>query len=257
MKTALITGASSGIGFELARCFARHGYHLVVIGRNREALEKLSHECSNVTVTPFVQDLSDPHAASVIFEKIRQQGISIDILINNAGFGLWGEFADTNIEEEQKMVEIQINCLMSLTKQALPFLKKKGDGYILNVGSVYSFSPVPCQSVYAASKAFLLSFSQSLREELKESGISVTLLCPGITNTSFRTRAGMKDKKSKMSMDAKSVAEAGFHGMMKKKFLVIPGAVNKVYVFVARLLPVGLVASVVRWITYSVRKLKH
>lgn len=254
MKTVLITGASSGIGRALAHTFAKRGYRLVVVGRNNEALKDLAGQYPD-TILPLTIDLIRPGSGAALFEELRQRGISIDILINNAGFGLWGSFAETDPQLEHEMIQLQINTPLDLIKLALPSMKKKGEGHIVNIGSLYCFSPVPQQSIYAASKSFLLSFSQSLQYELKHEGISVTLVCPGMTTTSFRTRAGLEEKKSWMSMEPEAVAEAAYEGIMKKKFLVIPGWMNKCYAYAVRILPTSLVTPIVEWVIYSLRKL--
>jgi uncharacterized protein len=255
MKTVLITGASSGIGQALTHSFAKRGYRLVVVGRNGDLLQALVDQHPHVSIYPIVNDLSRPGSGKAVFDELYRQGLSIDILVNNAGFGLWGTFDETPVQSEHEMIQLQINTPLDLMKLALPHMKEKKTGHIINIGSLYSFCPVPRQSVYAASKSFMLSFSQSLRYEMKREGIFVTFVCPGMTMSSFRTRAGLQDKKSWLSMEPEAVAEAAYEGMRKKKFLVVPGWMNKCYVFAMRLLPMSLVTPVAEWVIYSLRKL--
>lgn len=255
MKTVLITGASSGIGKALTDSFARRGYRLAVVGRNGDALQALVDQHPHSPIHPIVIDLSKPDSGKAVFDELSRQGISIDILVNNAGFGLWGPFDETKVQSEHEMIQLQINTPLDLIKHALPHMKKKKEGHIINIGSLYCFCPVPRQSVYSASKSFMLSFSQSLRYEMQHQGILVTVVCPGMTMSSFRTRAGLQDKKSWLSMEPEAVAEAAYEGMRKKKFLVIPGWMNKCYVFAIRILPMSLVTPVAEWIIYSLRKL--
>jgi short-subunit dehydrogenase len=219
--TALITGASSGIGLQLAKRFSKEGYRLILIGRDMERLKRLALECEGHRGIPAVilgKDLAQLRAADEIAAELNEKNYSVDVLVNNAGVGLWGDFSHTKVEDEISMVQLQITFTLTLTKLLLSKMREQGSGKILNVGSVYSFTPVPLQSVYAASKAFLWSFSMSLREELKGTGISVSLLCPGITSTRFRERAGITERKSPFSMSPETVAEIAFRGVMKNKF---------------------------------------
>lgn len=256
MKTVLITGASSGIGQALTHSFAKRGYRLVVIGRNLEALQELANQNPEVDIHPIVMDLAKPGSAHMIFKELDREGLAIDILVNNAGFGVWGSFDETSSQSEHELIQLQINTTLDLIKLSLPHMKEAKEGHIINIGSLYCFCPVPLQSVYAASKSFIFSFSQALNHELKDSGVCITVVCPGMTSTSFRTRAGLHDKKSWMSMEPKDVAEAAYKGMCKKKFLIIPGWMNKCYAYAVRILPMSLVTPVAQWVVYSLRKLK-
>lgn len=256
-KTALITGASSGIGRELARCLAMDGVHLVLVARNRGALKEIAAECRqryNVKAWVIEKDLTKAGAAQDVFEELAKHHLSLDILVNNAGFGIWGDFENSPLDMNHQAIQLQIVNMLEMVKLALPMLKQHG-GDILNVGSVYSVVPVPFQSIYAAAKAFILSFSLSLREELKESGINVTILCPGSTKTNFH-KQGVVDKKMIFKMEAKDVAEIGYRGMLNKKAVVVPGAINKAFVCITRMMPLGLIGRIVRWAVYSVRKLE-
>jgi len=254
-QTALITGASSGIGYALAKCFAHAGYDLVLIARNQTALFALAKECQAhaVSVSVIVKDLTDSQAAQQIYQTLEDQKIIVDILVNNAGMGLWGAFNETAVDDEEQLIALNILAVIRLTKLFIPAMIKRRSGKILNVGSVYSYTPVPYQSTYGASKAFLLSFSAAIRNELKDYGITVTILCPGITTqTHFRTRLGNTKEKSYLSLTAEQVALAGYQGLLKNKAVVIPGFVNTFYVNIMRFMPAKLVA----WAVYVFRGLK-
>jgi short-subunit dehydrogenase len=246
--TALITGASSGIGYELAKRFAKEGYRLILIGRDSQALFKLTQECKefdHVPAVSIVKDLTQPNAAREIVDELNQKNIAIDVLVNNAGVGLWGEFLNTKVQDEIALVQLQITFTLTLTKLLLPSMQEQGAAKILNVGSIHSFTPVPFQSVYSASKAFLRSFTESLREELRGTGVSVTLLCPGITTTRFRERAGVCERKTPFVMSAQKVAEMAYQGLMGDKAVVVPGLFNRAYIRGGRLFSA-------RWISWLI-----
>jgi short-subunit dehydrogenase len=240
-----ITGASSGIGRAIALEFASRGFDLLLTARDEEALEQVAAECRKhgAEASVFAADLAD--AASVDALAMALPGI--DILVNNAGFGVKGDFLKTPLDNELKMLDVQLVALLKLTKAVLPDMVGKGSGRILNIASVYSYSPVPKQSVYSASKAFILSFSSALNEEIKGKGVSVTVVLPGITQTEFRTRAGIADKKDS-GMTAEAVAKIAVDAALKGKHIVVPGAQNKLFVFLARHLPQSLMAGVVTFI---------
>jgi uncharacterized protein len=248
IQTALVTGASSGIGRALALKLAREKYQLLLIARDTEALAKLALECKNLgsgRVEVLAVDLSQTETFSKIEHWLKEQGWEIDLLVNNAGFGMHGFFPQTDLAVELAMIRVQIDALVSLTKMVLPSMIRRQKGQILNVGSVYSFSPVPFQSVYSACKAFLLSFSESIAAEVHSHGITVTALCPGITYTSFRSRQGLKEKISRFGMTAELVAAIGYRGLQRGQRIVVPGVWNWLYVTVARHLPVNLVPSLI------------
>jgi len=239
-----VTGASSGIGRALALEFAARGCDLLLIGRDSDALEAVEEKCEEdygVKTQIFITDLADEKAVDELGSSLK----NVDILVNNAGFGVKGDFAKTNLDEELKMLDVQIAAMLKLTKAVLPGMIARKTGRILNVASVYSFSPVPKQSVYSACKAFILSFSSALREEVKDKGITVTVVCPGITQTEFRIRAGIADKKNS-GMTAEEVASIAVDAMLKGKHIVVPGAQNRLFVFLARHLPRSLMARVVK-----------
>ncbi|MGB9664545.1 MAG: SDR family NAD(P)-dependent oxidoreductase [Ignavibacteria bacterium] len=253
MKTALITGASFGIGYELAKIFANQKYDLVLVARNRERLNEIESELkrnNNIRIKNLVKDLSNPSAPIEIFEELIYDKIDVDILINNAGFGLLGPFSEMSLQEQLNMIQVNITSLVHLTGLILPSMIKRGDGKIMNVASTAAFQPGPNMAVYYASKAFVLSFSKALYKELKDNGISVTALCPGPTKTEFQKRARMENinlERSKLLpyMSAEKVALAGFKGLMKGKRVVIPGIFNKVGTKLVRIVPEDFVLSVI------------
>lgn len=245
--TALITGASAGIGAALAKVFAAHDHDLVLVARRRDALEALAGQLEGkhgVKATVIVDDLGDPEAPDRIFAAVRDAGIQVDVLVNNAGFGLGGEFSETPIERESAMVQVNITALLHLTKLFIAPMLKRRAGRVLNVASTAAFFPGPLQSVYYASKAFVLSFSQAIAEELAPSGISVTCLCPGPTETEFAQVAGMKSVRlPNMDVaDAADVAEFGYRAMRAGSRVAVPGARNKLVVQAQRFVPRRLIA---------------
>ncbi|HLY63373.1 MAG TPA: SDR family oxidoreductase [Terriglobia bacterium] len=248
-KWVLITGASSGIGKALAFEFAAHGFNLFLTARNDDALRRVAMECAQkfgVETKTRLTDLSNSKAVDELIQALSAS--PIEILVNNAGFGVMGEFAQTSLETELKMLEVQLAATLKLTKALLPPMIVRKSGRILNVASVYSFAPVPFQSVYSACKAFMLSFSESLSEELKGTGVSVTVVCPGTTQTEFRARAGIEEKNKSAGVTAEWVARIAVRQTLKGKRLVVPGFLNRLFVFSARRLPVSLVPRLVRYI---------
>lgn len=244
-RWALITGASSGIGKALAGEFAAGGYDLVLVARDKARLEITAAElCRRFGIKALAldRDLCRPDSAREVLEFLSDEAIAVEALVNNAGFGVHGPFAQTPLPVEIDLVNLQIRAMLQLTKYVLPGMLRQGQGRILNVASVYSQSPVPYQAVYGACKAFLLSFSASLRAELTGRGISVTALCPGITRTEFRKKSGVGREKEG-GMSAQRAAAAGYRAAMKGRFLAVPGLGNRLFVLAARHLPQGLVAS--------------
>ncbi len=251
MKTALITGASSGIGYELAHLFAKDGFQLVLVARNQDRLMRLAGELKEKYNAPAVilpQDLSHPLSPSEIFIELQERSIHIDVLVNNAGFGNHGLFSETNLSDELEMIQVNVTSLVHLTKLFLKDMLKKRDGKILNAASTAAFQPGPFMAIYYATKAFVLSFSEALSEELIGTGVSVTCLCPGPTQSDFQKRAGLQDillLRGKM-MDSKIVAEAGYKGLMRNKTLVIPGLQSKLFAFLIRFSPRNWVTRIVK-----------
>ncbi|HYL35103.1 MAG TPA: SDR family oxidoreductase [Bryobacteraceae bacterium] len=244
MPKALITGASTGIGLELARIFAREGYELALVARHQKRLEDLAAELKPASVQVIAKDLSLPDAP----EEIQRAVPRVDVLVNNAGFGLYGKFAATSLAEELNMMQLNMSALVILTKLYLAGMLAARSGRILNVASTAAFQPGPLMSIYYATKAFVLSFSEAIGNELQGSGVMVTALCPGPTATEFQERAQLRDiALLKMNvMDARTVAEAGYRGMLAGKAIVIPGLQNKLLAQSLRFSPRSMVTKVVR-----------
>jgi len=250
-RTALITGASGGIGLELARIHASKGDDLVLVARNGNRLSEIKSELEekyNVSVRFLVKDLSLPHAALKVFDEVTKNGIVIDYLVNNAGFGDYGLFAESDWEKQESMINLNITALAHLTRLFLPGMISRGGGKILNVSSLAAFQPGPGMSVYFATKAFVLSFSEALNNELKEKGITVTALCPGSTESKFHEVALGDPKlvKERKMMTAHRVAEIGYNAMMKGNPVVIPGFKNSFLVFASRFIPREVVVKQTR-----------
>jgi len=245
-QTALVTGASSGIGAALARLFAQNGYNLVVVARGQKALQELADDLTRtfgVTITVLPKDLAQPQAPAELVAGLTQQGIQIDVLVNNAGFATYGLFTEIDLAAELEMMQVNMVALTHLTKLLLPGMVQRGAGKLLNVASTAAFQPGPLMAVYYATKAYVLSLSEALAEELRGSGVSVTALCPGPTRSGFQQRAKMEDSKlvSGEIMDVETVARAGYRALMDGKTIVIPGAQNQAMAFAVRLLPRKLV----------------
>ena len=242
-KTALITGGSMGIGLELAKQFAAHGHDLVLVARNVDQLEAAAGKIEGkygVSVRTISMDLTDGDAPPRLFDSLTADGVQIDFLVNNAGFGLGGEFADTDIDRELDMIQVNCSALIHLTKLFLPAMLKRKEGRILNLASLASFQAGPGHSIYYASKAFVLSFSEAIAEELRRTGVTVTALCPGPTESNFAERAGTS--KSRLFTQAKvasaeDVARFGYAEMMKGTRVAIPGMQNKLMVQAQRIAP--------------------
>ena len=241
-KRALITGASGGIGLDLARLLARDGYEVVLVARTEEKLRSLAGELGG---TYIAADLAKPDAAQRVFEKAG----AIDVLVNNAGYGLAGPFTDTDLRKELEMIQVNVVALTHLTKLVLPQMIARRSGRILNVASTAAFQPGPLMAVYYATKAYVLSFSEAIADELRDSGVTVTALCPGPTETGFASAANMESSRLfKMSkpMASDAVARAGYDAMLQGKRLVIPGMRNKMLAQSIRVSPRRLVTTIVR-----------
>jgi short-subunit dehydrogenase len=249
MPTALITGASNGIGLELARVFAREGFDLFLVARNRQRLEEISRDLSSgsnrVRVQILAQDLSVPEAPATVFAAFPK----VDVLINNAGYGVFGNFVETNLADELNMMQLNMATLVALTKLYLPGMVSARSGRICNVASTAAFQPGPLMAIYFATKAFVLSFSEAIANELKGTGVRITALCPGPTASGFQERGKMEDSrmvKGKKIMDSRTVAESGYKGLMAGKTIVIPGFKNRLLAKSVGLMPRSLVTEVVR-----------
>lgn len=250
-ETVLITGASSGIGLELAKCFAADGSRLVMVARNQTALETLAAELQQkhkISTVVLPADLSLPAAPRELFEKLQAQKIEVDVLVNNAGFGLHGRFVEMSLEKQLEIIKVNISALTELTGLFVPQMIQRRAGGILNVGSVAGFVPGPGLAVYYASKAFVQSFSEALAEELNGTGVSVTVLCPGPTESNFSAVArGEKTRKvQSKKMPAETVALLGHAAFRNKKVISIPGMRNRMLVHAARILPRKTVRGVVK-----------
>ena len=258
-QTALITGASFGIGMELAKIFAREGFDLVLVARSGDKLREAAAEIERshgVKTYCIVKDLTAAGAALDVFNETGSRGIRVDVLVNNAGVGLHGYFQETPREKELAMVRLNVEALTDLCKLFLPGMIGCGKGKILNVASTAAFQPGPLMAVYYATKAYVLSFSEALAHELSGTGVTVTCLCPGPTRSEFQKTAGIGHVKifTHASMGAAPVAEAGYRGLMKGKKLVIPGLLNKIMAFSVRLTPRWLVPAVVRYLQEERRR---
>lgn len=236
-KTALITGATSGIGFELAKLFAKDGYNLVIVARNERELQQAAYELKKIggtKVLTMAKDLFLHHSASDIYDELRDRRININVLVNNAGHGHYGEFVHSDLRVELDIIHLNICSLVTLTKLFLKDMVDRGEGKILNLSSIASKSPGPWQSVYHGTKAFVQSFTEAVREEVKYSGVTVTALLPGVTDTDFFHKAHMEDAKiaqdkSKMA-DPADVAKDGYEALMDGKDMVVSGYRNKLEV---------------------------
>ena len=236
----LITGASGGIGADLARVFARHGHPVALVARNGERLQALATELLETTgmdATVAVCDLEQPHAAPALMAELQAAHFSPAILVNNAGFGLNGPFAELELEQQLALIDLNIRALTQLTSLCMPQIVA-ARGRILNVASVASFFPGPGMAAYYASKAYVLSLGEALSWELAASGVTVSTLCPGPTNTGFMDRAGIPASgKAFYSMPSMPVAEAGYRGLMAGKRIIVPGMLNKLLAGLSGIVP--------------------
>jgi short-subunit dehydrogenase len=253
MPKALITGASSGIGLELARIFAREHFDLILVARSQDRLHEIAGElraAHTIAVEVIAKDLSLPEAPV----EIHQQAGRVDVLVNNAAFGLYGKFVDFPLADELNMMDLNMDALVALTRLFLPGMIEARSGRILNVASTAAFQPGPLMALYYASKAFVLHFSEAIANELEGTGVTVTALCPGPTETGFQERASMQDiPLIRMGMmSAKAVAEAGYRGLIAGKTIVIPGIKNKIGAQSVRFSPRKLVTRLVRKIQEKV-----
>ncbi len=242
--TAVVTGASAGIGREIARVLAAQAHDLVLVARSRERLELLASELTadhGVSARVLAADLSRPGAPEAVLRAVEdEEGRPVDVLVNDAGVGTYGPFTETPLDETLAVIRLNVTALTALTRLFLAGMLERGRGRILNVASTAAFQPGPRMAVYYATKAYVLHFSEAIAEELRESGVTVTCLCPGPTKTEFHERAEMEQSgllRVGRLMDAASVARAGVDGMLRGKRLVLPGVANKVAAFATRLAP--------------------
>ena len=249
--TALITGASSGIGLELARIFAEHGHDVVLVARSEGKLQSLATELQSRGghACVIAADLSVPGGPKAVVDGLAERGIAIDALVNNAGYGLFGPFLETSLETELSMIQLNIVALTELTKRLLPAMVARQSGRILNVASTAAFLPGPLMAVYYATKAYVLSFSEAIANELAGTGVTVTVLAPGPTASGFQAAASLENSKlvvGKTLATSREVAVAAYDGLMSGAPMVIPGLVNKMTAQMHRLLPRRVVTSLVR-----------
>jgi short-subunit dehydrogenase len=251
-NTALITGASNGIGLELAKLHASKGGDLVLVARNKYKLDELKAELEkqfNISAYTIGKDLSEPDAAQEIYNETSKQNIQIDYLINNAGFGDFGMFEETNWDKELKMINLNITTLTLFTKLYLQDMVKRRSGKIMNVASTAAFQSGPTMSVYCATKAYVLSFTEAVSNEVRDKGISITALCPGATETGFQTAGGMDESKlfnGKKLPTAKEVAEYGYISMIKGRTVAIHGIMNFIMSNSVRFIPRAIVLKITR-----------
>lgn len=249
--TALVTGASSGIGYELTKLFARDGYNVILVSRRREKLEAVAEELEttyNVDGYVMPADLSEPEGAVALYESVVDAGLEVDVLVNNAGFGSYGPFLDDDPETDRNLIELHVGTVTTLTKLFGREMADRGGGRILNNASIAGWAPTPNSAVYSAVKHYERAFSEALAEELAEQDITVTALCPGETDTGFFDRGDYDESGAAEGdrMSAAAVAEAGYRGLMAGERVVIPGRLNKLRVFLRRLLPRRLYVKTVK-----------
>jgi short-subunit dehydrogenase len=252
-ETVLITGASSGIGRELARLYASDGAGLVLIARREGKLRELADELAakhGVEVQVLPADLSQPGSPREVVEELARRHIDMDVLVNNAGFGARGSVAGIGVERQIDMIEVNVAALTQLTALLLPGMLERRRGAILNVASTAAFQPGPNQAVYCATKAYVLSFTEALAEEVRGSGVRVSCLAPGATKTGFAATAGMLGTRlfRRGTMDAGRVARAGHDGLRRGKTLIVPGLRNRILAFSVRLSPRVLVTKIAAYL---------
>lgn len=241
-ETVLVTGASSGIGLELAKCFAADQSRLILIARNTVALEALAADLRRahaIEVQVLGADLARPESPQMIFEELKGRGVAVDVLVNNAGFGLHGRFVELPLARQLEIIQVNVGALVALTGLFLPGMVARHAGGILNVGSVAGFIPGPNMAVYYASKAFVQSFSEALFEELRGTGVNVTNLCPGPTETNFSrvARAFQTRELQGAKMTSAAVAASGHRAFRRRRLVDLPGLPNRLLVLLTRLLP--------------------
>jgi len=252
MGAALITGASGGIGYELAKLFARDGHNLLLVSRDGAKLEQVAREIKaahRVRCTIFAGDLAVPGSPDALYAEIKKAPFDIEVLVNNAGFGSLGPFHERPLEEQLEMIQLNVTSLAHLTRLVLPEMVTRGRGRVVNVASIAAYQPGPFMAVYYATKAFVVSFSEAIANELHGTGVKVTAICPGPTTTGFGKRAGAESSnlfQKRMTMDAAAVARIGYEGMKRNKTVVITGGKNRLLVLGSRLVPRRLSANIAR-----------
>lgn len=249
-STALITGASSGIGLSLAHEFAKHGHHVVLVARSHDKLERLAKELRqqyNIIATPIIKDLSQPHAAQELYDDLREAGLTVDILVNDAGIGVLGDVADNDPQRLHDLLAVNIIALTELTRLFLPGMLERKKGRVLNIGSLAGYAPGPGFAAYYASKAYVHSLSEALWQETHGTGVTVTCLCPGETRTNFFHAAGV-DENMDHFMDSAIVARIGYAATMRGARTVNAGWHNSMFAWWMRYLPHALLLRVIhKW----------
>lgn len=251
-QTAVITGASSGIGLELARVFARNGYNLVLVARSRSKLLAISQELTGnyaIKIDIIIADLSEHSAATFVFNEIHRLGIEVDVLVNNAGVGLYGEFVNQSWDSLDKMIILNIHTLTHLTQLFLPLMVSRHRGKIIQIASTAAFQPGPTMAVYYATKSYVLNFSAALQHELKGTGVTITTICPGPTKSGFQEAAEMNESRLFWMMSipgSDEVAEFSYQMAMKGKSVAVHGFLNRVMAFLTRFMPRRFVMSVAK-----------
>jgi hypothetical protein len=253
--TVLITGASGGIGYELAKLFACDHHNLVLVARSADKLTQVATELQahNISVKTIALDLATPLASKFLFDQLRDT--TIDTLVNNAGFGAFGEFAQMPEAEILGQIHLNITALTELTRLFLPSMIQRRSGRIMNVASTAAFQPGPLMAVYYATKAYVLSFSQAIANELRGSGVTVTCFCPGATHTGFAQRAGTENSrifKQFGAMPAERVARDGYRAVMEGKTIAISGAHNWIVAESVRFAPRKVVTAISRWVAEKI-----
>lgn len=253
-ETALITGASSGIGRALAGRFAADGSNLVLVARREEALREVAHEfeeAHGLSARVLTHDLAEPDAPRALFDQLTEQGVSVDVVVNNAGFGARGTVAELDLNRQLDMIHVNVTALTHLTRLFLPGMLDRNRGGILNVASTAAFQPGPNMSVYYATKAYVLSLTEGLAEEVRGTGLTVSCLAPGATDTRFANRADMENSTLFQlgTMDPSVVARIGYKGFRAGKTIVVPGLFNKLTTFAVRFTP----RSLARKLAYSLQ----
>jgi short-subunit dehydrogenase len=249
---ALVTGASMGLGAEFARQLAASGHDLILTARSADKLESVRREIEGlhgVAVRVIAKDLADRNAPTELFNEIRTAGLEVDVLVNNAGFGGYGVFHESDLRTGLDMIQVNVTALTHLTRLFVSDMVTRRRGRILNVASTAGFLPGPLQPVYYATKAYVLSFTEAIANELKGTGVTATVLCPGPTPTGFQERANVgqvKGLRLAMRVSPEDVVRAGVDGMMKGKAVVTPGVLNRLVIFTLRLVPRAFVTASVR-----------
>ena len=258
-QTALITGASAGLGYEFAHLFARDKHNLVLVARSGPRLAELADQLRGqhgVAVKTIPLDLGLPHASQTLFEETQRGGIHVDILVNNAGYGISEKFADIPLEESYGQIQLNVMALTLLTRLYLGPMLERRSGRIMNVASTAAFQPGPLMAVYYATKAYVLSFSEAVADELRNTGVTVTCFCPGATLTEFQKRARTENSRlfQQLSpMDAKTVAEMGYRALMEGKTVAIAGLRNWPVAESVRFAPRKVVTAISRWVAEPVK----